>query len=148
MPWWTQQQIPSIWQPNHLPLTQPTQQGPLLRALFKHKSIQQADLKFAETAFVAMEEHVTGCPEKPCRPVTARFILPELSARKVSLGRFSTFELWDFSSFQVWFWFTDGARVARSFKESLTNAVLSSRACQQIMLVNICWASFANTFHL
>lgn len=42
-------------------------------------------MKFAENVFVAMEEPVSGCPEKACRPVTARFILPEHSARKVRL---------------------------------------------------------------
>lgn len=38
-------------------------------------------------------------------------------------------------------------RHTSGFKETLTSAALSSRACQQTMLVNICWASFANTFH-
>lgn len=47
-------------------------------------------------AFVAMEEPAASCPEEPHRPVTARFILLELSARKVRLGRFSRFELSNF----------------------------------------------------
>lgn len=62
-------------------------------------------------------------------------------------GEAWTFELSDYSSSQVWFWFTESARAAGSFKERLTSAVLSSRTFQQILLVNICRASFANTFH-
>ncbi|CAG09436.1 unnamed protein product, partial [Tetraodon nigroviridis] len=61
-------------------------------------SIQRVTLRFAEMAFVAMEEPAASCPEEPHRPVTARFILLELSVRKVRLGRFSRFEL---SNFQL-----------------------------------------------
>lgn len=142
MPRWTRQQTPQIRQPNRLLLTRRTQLK--LRTLFKHQSIQQAYLKFAETVFAAMEEPVTGCPEKARRPVTARSILPELSARKVRL------KVWAVRLFQLSaliLILSEGARKSSSFKESLTSAALSPRACQQTMLVNICRASFANTFH-
>lgn len=86
MPLWTQQQIHGIGQLNHQLLTRRIQQK--LRPPFKHKSIRQADLKFAEKAFVAMGGPVTGCPEKLCLPVTARYISLELSVREVSLDVF------------------------------------------------------------
>lgn len=100
------------------------------------------NLKFAETVFAATEERVTSfsCPAELCLPVTARFILLELFVRKVGLEIFLF--LADTVSHFLYMNYIEHthAQAVKSLKTycTVTSTVVSSRASQQIMLVNIC----------